>query len=202
MADLILSLPDYRLVTFFDTPRAPEETIFGIPVVALPDGPEALRRAGVEYLALGQGNNYRRSQDMEHLAGWELELPALVHPTAYVGHEVQIGVGTVVLPGAILNVSVRVGRGCLINSGAILEHGTAVGDFSQISPGASVASDVHIGSYAFVGIGASVRGNVRIGDRTVVGGGAMVVGDLEPGILATGVPARKVRVLEPGWSPV
>ena len=202
VANVVFSLPEYRLVSFFDSPRSYGERIYGVRVAPLPEPVEQIGQSGLECVALGHGNNYKRSESVALLGPSGLELPPLVHPNAYVAYDVSIGPGTVIFPGAIVNVSARIGQGCVVNSGAILEHSTSVGDFSQISPGASIASDVNIGSHVFVGIGASVRGKVTIGDGTVIGGGAMVVDDLDPGVLAVGVPARCVKILEPGWSPI
>ena len=168
----------------------------------MPDHFKKSKRDGVPLIALGYGNNYRRSDCM---SGFHqgLVAAAAAHPSdRHIGHDVTIGMGTVVLAGAVANVSARIGRGCIINTGAIVEHGCTIGDWAAISPGASLASDVRVGSFAFVGIGASVRGGVTIGDRSVIGGGAMVVDHIEPGILSVGVPARKVRTLEAAWSPV
>ena len=202
VANVIFSLPEYRLVSFLDTPLTKREEIFGVPVIELPEPMSGLPGLDVECIAFGRGNNFLRSKRMDQMASFGIPFPALIHPGAHVGHDVEVGAGTMVMPGAILNVSARIGRGCVINTGSIVEHGTLVGDFSNIAPGAAVASNVRLGSHVFIGIGATVNGGLTIGDNTVVGAGAAVVKDLEPGILAVGVPARRLREVPPGWSPV
>ena len=202
VAGVIFSLSEYRLVAFLDTPLSEGEEIFGVPVRDLPEPISELLDTGLDCLAFGQGNSFLRSKQMDQLASLSKSFSTLIHPNAYVGHDVKVGAGTVVMPGVTLNVSAHIGMGCIINTGSIVEHGTVVGDFSNISPRAAIASDVTIGSHVFVGIGAVVSGKITIGDNTVVGAGAVVVNDLEPGILAVGVPARRVRAIPPGWSPV
>lgn len=202
VADTVLALSGFRLAAFLDEPRGEGERRLGVPVVPVPGSRQELIDLGVQAVALGLGNNYHRAHWMETLDAWGVPAPPVVHPSAHVGSCVSIGEGTVVFPGALITVSASIGRGCVINTGSIVEHDTTVGDFAQISPGASVASEVTIGAYVFLGIGSAVKGRVSIGERTVVGGGAMVIDDLPPGVLAVGVPARRVRDLEPDWSPV
>jgi acetyltransferase-like isoleucine patch superfamily enzyme len=50
----------------------------------------------------------------------------------------------------------------------------------------------------WLGTGVKVLDGVRIGRDVVVGAGAVVTGDLPDGVVAAGVPARVVRVREPG----
>jgi maltose O-acetyltransferase len=54
---------------------------------------------------------------------------------------------------------------------------------------------ISIGDGAWLGGGVIVCPGVTIGERTVVGAGAVVTRDLPADVLATGVPARVVRVL-------
>lgn len=202
VTNVIFSLSEYRLVSFLDTPITKREEIFGVPVIELPEPMSELIASDLDCIAFGRGNNFLRGERMDQMASLGIPFPALIHPGAYVGHDVDIGDGTVVMPGAILNVSARIGRGCVINTGSIIEHGTVVGEYSNIAPGAAIASNVTIGSHVFIGIGATVNGGLTIGDNTVVGAGATVVKDLDRSILAVGVPARRVRSVPPGWSPV
>ena len=105
VADVIFSLPEYKLVSFLDTPRTKDEEIFGIPVSELPNLDSKLPGAGVDCLALGHGNNFLRSEQMDQMAPLNKLFPTLVHSDAYIGHDVEIGAATVVMPGVNLNAS-------------------------------------------------------------------------------------------------
>lgn len=115
--------------------------------------------------------------------------PALVHPLAFVGSNVIIGNGTVVMPGAIINSSTTIGKGVIINSAAVVEHDCSIGDFSHISPNAALAGGVHVGQYSWVGISASVIQMVKIGSHVTVGAGAVVIRDIKNEQTVVGNPA-------------
>ena len=117
------------------------------------------------------------------------ELPVLIHPSASVGLDTNIGSGTCIMPGAIVNPGVSIGECAIINSGAIIEHDCHISDFSHISPGAVLGGSVWVGEAAHVGIGAVIRQGIHIGNNAVIGAGAVVVRDVPNGTTVTGVPA-------------
>ena len=47
-------------------------------------------------------------------------VPTLVHPTAYLPEDIEIGNGTVICARATLSAGVKIGKGCIISSGAIV----------------------------------------------------------------------------------
>ncbi len=53
----------------------------------------------------------------------------------------------------------------------------------------------HVGSGVWIGGRATILGNVTIGDSSVIAGCACVTKDIEPNILAGGVPAKMIRRL-------
>jgi maltose O-acetyltransferase len=53
-----------------------------------------------------------------------------------------------------------------------------------------------IGDNVWLGGGVTVCPGVTIGDDTVVGAGAVVTRDLPPAVVAGGVPARVIRVID------
>lgn len=58
---------------------------------------------------------------------------------------------------------------------------------------AYVQAPIRIGSHCWISAGVIILPGVSIGEGTVVAAGSVVTKDLEPWILAGGVPARKLR---------
>lgn len=159
----------------------------GLDQLAVLDG--AGRRCG-HVVAIGDPVARRRVA--ERCAPDSDPADAVVHPTATIGHEVQLGPGTIVSAAAVLTTNVRIGRHVQINVGTVVSHDSVVDDYATLSPGVLVNGDVHIGEGAFLGTGAIiVRGNV-VGAGARVGAGAVVVSDVAPGTTVVGVPARPV----------
>jgi sugar O-acyltransferase (sialic acid O-acetyltransferase NeuD family) len=115
--------------------------------------------------------------------------PALVHPSASIGGDVELGAGTVVAAGARVTTNVRVGEHVQVNVNAVVSHDCRVGDHATLSPGSLVNGSVTLGEGAFLGTGAVVTPGHRVGAWAIVGAGAVVVADVADGITVVGVPA-------------
>jgi len=116
--------------------------------------------------------------------------PALVHPMASVGADVELGAGTVVAAGARITTNVRAGRHVQVNVNAVISHDCRLGDHATLSPGVLVNGAATIGEGVLLGTGAIVTPGHTVGDAAVVGAGAVVVTDVPAGVTAMGVPAR------------
>ncbi len=63
-----------------------------------------------------------------------------VHPSAVVGKDVKIGVGTRIGPGAVLEDGVEVGSGCNLMARVVVHTGTTLGDRVVVQAGAVLGS--------------------------------------------------------------
>ena len=113
---------------------------------------------------------------------------SVVHPTAYVGHNVKIGDGSIICPNATITNDTILGEHVILNVGASINHDNRIGAFSTICPGCRLAGRVTIGKYVFVGTGALLIPDVSLGDNVYVAAGATVTKSFESGRLM-GVPA-------------
>jgi acetyltransferase EpsM len=115
----------------------------------------------------------------------------VVHPSALVGPNVTMGVGSYVGPGAVLTVNVRLGRFVTVNTHCLVAHGGALGDFATLHPDAHLSGEVALAHGCEVGAGAIVLPGMAIGDWAIVGAGAVAVKPLRGGRTYIGVPARE-----------
>jgi sugar O-acyltransferase (sialic acid O-acetyltransferase NeuD family) len=114
----------------------------------------------------------------------------LVHPTAQIPCESNIGEGSMLGAGSIVGAYSYIGKHVLINRGCLIGHHTTISDFCTISPGANIAGSVKIGERTFVGMGAIVLDHITIGANCIVSAGAVVTRDLPDRVQVTGVPAK------------
>lgn len=107
--------------------------------------------------------------------------------------------------------NIHFGRNVFINSGCRFQDqgGIYIGDNALIGHNAVLATlnhnrlpekrgnmipaPIHIGNDVWLGANVTVCPGVTIGDGAVIAAGAVVTGNVEPGTIAAGVPARKIK---------
>lgn len=90
------------------------------------------------------GNNALRIAWIDRLITAEVNVPTIVHSSAYISPMASLECGTVVLPNAIVNTNVTIGRGCIINCGAIIDHGCIIEEGSHVCLGAIIKAENRI----------------------------------------------------------
>ena len=105
--------------------------------------------------------------------------------------DTTIGPGLMILHfgGIVINSRAVIGRRCT------LHHGVTIGN--RVPGGPSP----RIGDRVMIGVGANVLGGITIGHDVEIGANAVVIESLPDGAVAVGVPARVVRVKQPGAAP-
>ena len=177
----------YEIVGFLDDNDALKE-IVGFPVLV---GVSEIPRYQMEcefIIAIGS-NQIREMIAKQYAVKWAI----LIHPTAVIGMDVQIEVGTVVMANAVINPSARIGKHCIINTGAVIEHDNFLQDYVHVSPNATLAGTVHVGERVHVGVGVCVKNNTSIAADVTIGAGAAVVKDITEAGVYVGVPTRRMR---------
>lgn len=191
--ELLCAAPDVELIGLIDDfPENAAREIAGLTVIGTSDDLRRLSDDGLRAVVLGFGAARGRSAVLAALADAALDLPVLVHPTAFVAPSAELGPGCQLLPGAHAGPRAKIGRGALLNTGAIVEHDVDIGDAAVIGPGSVVAGRAVIGTEAEIGSGAVVLPDVQVGPRAIVGAGAVVTRDVAESLTVIGIPARVV----------
>lgn len=55
--------------------------------------------------------------------------PTLIHPTAFIPEDTEIGVGTVICARVTVGPGVKIGNGCIVTSGSTIPRNTAIPDW-------------------------------------------------------------------------
>lgn len=92
----------------------------------------------------GIGNNAVRQSLLKKAEQLGMDIPVLIHPTAYISPTACIEKGTIVEPKAIVNANSYVKAGCIISVGAIVDHDVVVEECAHINAGAICKAGSHI----------------------------------------------------------
>jgi acetyltransferase EpsM len=114
----------------------------------------------------------------------------VIHPRAWIGSSVRIGMGSMVFGPASVTADVRLGRHVLVNPGATIAHDCDLADFATLGPSCALAGGVTVEEGAELGVGARVAPGVRIGRGAMVGAGAVCIRPVSANTTVVGVPAR------------
>jgi sugar O-acyltransferase (sialic acid O-acetyltransferase NeuD family) len=176
----------YTDISFLDDGSATEQ--LGFPVIGKIDQLPNLNDGKTDFV-LGIGNNAARKAIVER---YDVNWVSLIHPSAWLGENVTVGVGTVVMAKAVINTNASVGAHCIINTAAIVEHDNIIADYVHVSPAVVLGGTVHVGELTHVGIGAVVKNNIDICGNCIIGAGATVVKNIDESGTYVGVPVRKI----------
>ena len=196
VADLAQAAGRHVLGFVDDRPGLPGQKILDLPVLG--DRSWLVGKEVPVFVAVGAPAARRRV--CQALAGLGVqEPPALVHPTAYVGLDCEVGAGSVIAATATVTADVQVGRFVIVNIGATVSHNSRLADFATVAPGVHLAGSTTVGEGADIGIGSCSIQGLGIGAWSVVGAGAAVIRDVEANTTVVGCPARVISSREPGW---
>jgi len=189
VADIAIKMNKWQSIAFLDDDESIKASM-GLEVIGKTADAFMYKDEVDFFVAIG--SNATRQKIQEKLKAEGIDLVTLVHPSAVIGTDVEIGIGTAVMAGVVINSSSRIGKGCIINTSSSLDHDNVIEDYVHISPGVRTAGNVGIGKGTWLGIGSVVSNNVNICSGCKVSAGAVVVKDItDPGTYV-GVPVRKI----------
>lgn len=190
VADIAMKMNKWENISFLDD-NLSLKTIMGIPVIG--NSASTIEHQSHSDFFVAVGNNSTRERIQEGLLAQGTSIVSLVHPSAIIGTDVNVGIGTAIMAGVVINSSSVVGKGCIINSNSGLDHDNNIGDYVHISPRTHLAGTVKVGKGSWLGIGSVVSNNINICSGCKIGAGGVVVKDITESGTYVGVPVKKIN---------
>jgi sugar O-acyltransferase (sialic acid O-acetyltransferase NeuD family) len=120
------------------------------------------------------------------------EFISLIHPSVFIGSNIQIGQGCILCPNVILSCDIRIGDFVTFNVLSTVGHDAIVGDGCTFNSFVNINGFVKIGKGVEVGSHGTILPNCQIGDFAKIGAGSAVVKSVKANATVLGVPARKI----------
>ena len=114
----------------------------------------------------------------------------VIHPSAYISPDAELGEGAVVGPGVFIGSLAKVGKNFYAAKGAAVGHDSVIKDHTRVGANAFVGGHTIIGENVFIGSGAMLKDRIYIGDFSVVALGSAVFSNVEDNVTVMGNPAR------------
>lgn len=187
LADIAYKTNSYDSILFLDD-EPKSETCMGFTVL---DNRKPVDFREDDELIVAIGNSQTRQSRQEKYESKGIKIARLIHPSASIGLDVQLGQGSVVMAGAVINPGSVLGKAVIVNTCASVDHDSVVGDYSHVSVAAHLAGTVKLGAHVWIGAGAVVINDIDITDGAVIGAGAVVIRNITERGSYVGVPARK-----------
>lgn len=140
--------------------------------------PKYLNRDSCYFVTVGQIKiSSVRQKLFEQLKSFDVDLPIIKSPFAYISGRCEIESGTIIMHQALVNARSRIGENCIINSQSLIEHDVVVESNCHISTGAKLNGGVFVGANSFIGSGAIIREGVCIMPGSIVAAGQVILRD-------------------------
>lgn len=121
------------------------------------------------------------------------EFISLIHNTARVGTNVQMGKGNLIGAFTTIAADVCLGDYNFIQSLTIIGHDVKIGNWNRIDSQVMMVGATTIGDHNMIHTGAMINHNVHIGDDCIIGACSFVTMDVESGSTLFSSPARRLK---------
>jgi sugar O-acyltransferase (sialic acid O-acetyltransferase NeuD family) len=169
--------------------HAAAESLLGCPVVSFQTFRSRYRPEDTRFvITIGEPKFRREAFERMKEAGYRGA--RLIHPTAEICPDAELGEAAVIGPGVTVGSLARIGKNFYAAKGASVGHDAVIGNHSRVGAGAFIGGHTVVGENAFIGSGALLKDRIHVGDYSVVAIGSAVFSDVAEGTTVMGNPAR------------
>ncbi len=181
----------FECLGFFDDDTDLPKEINGLPFLG---GLDALNQVSTPLgVVISVGDPRLKMNLVQKIHNPYLSFPNLIHPTALIGEQVQLGQGIILCAGVVVTVNIQIGNHVVLNLNSTIGHDCKLGDFSALMPAVNVSGGVTIGEGVYLGTGVQINNNLNIGPFATIGSGAVVTKDIPGNCTAVGMPAKPIK---------
>ena len=155
---------------------------------------ESVAQTDVDAAIVAIGDNRARARIFDLVRSSGIQFISAVHPSAVLAEGVRIGKGTVAFANVVVNIGANIGEDVILNTACSVDHDCIIGSHVHLAPRVGLAGGVRVGEGTLMGIGSVAVPYVKIGEWAVIGAGSVAIEDIPDRAIASGIPARVMRV--------
>lgn len=139
------------------------------------------------------GNNVKTKEVFDRLRIPSDRLVTIIHHTAFIGEDVIIGNGCLVMPNVYIAPRTQIGIGTMIKSNVSIGHDVYCGELCHFAMGSIIGSFTKIGTCSDVSLGSIVLEHKIIGNFAMLGAGSLATHDIPDYEIHVGSPAKFLK---------
>jgi len=175
-----------EVVFMDDDPKFRNTEVLGIPVISTTEFNPS------EYdVVIAVGDSNIRKKIVEELPK-ETTYKTLIHPSAIIMEDCNIGIGSIVTAGCIATSNITIGEHSHLNLNTTIGHDCEIANYFTTAPGVHISGECTIGNNVYFGTNASVRQGINICSDVIIGMGGVVVKHIEELGVYIGNPLKKL----------
>lgn len=200
--DIIADGRNWEILGFLNDSHRPGESVDGYPVLGKPEDAESYSKKDCYFFygLISAKMSVPRVKRLKTLGLPVQKFATLVHPTAHVSRNVQLGYGVGVMPFTYIGQNARLGNHILVHGHCYIARDTILEDYAYLAPRATLGAEAVMEEGAYLGTACSVLERVVVGAWSVVGMGANVLHHVSPYGKVVGNPARMIGTVSYHWT--
>ncbi|WP_439882573.1 acetyltransferase [Pontibacter sp. MBLB2868] len=142
----------------------------------------------------GSSTSFRQRKDIISSLGIEKNrFVTAVHPKAFIGRNVKVGVNSLIMAGVVLTSNACINDHVVVLPNTVIHHDSMVGEYTLIGSNVVVAGGTTIGKCCYIGSGTNIINGISIGDASLIGLGSNIVRSVPKNAKMVGNPARNLN---------
>jgi len=117
----------------------------------------------------------------------------LIHPTAILGLNVEIGQGNIICPNCVLTTDIKIKDFNLFNVGVTVGHDVRIGSYNTFSSHNDITGFVTVGNENYFGSRVSVAPKKSIGERNKISAGSVIFRNIKSDLMVMGNPSKSFK---------
>lgn len=180
---------EYDILGFIDDNTGALENYANYPAIIAPI--QGYKPQGNEIFICSIGGTARK-KCIEEIISHGGEFLTMIHKTARLGTNVEIGEGTIVGAYTTIGADAKVGKYNLIQSYTVIGHDSKIGDWNRIDTHVTLVGGTIVQNETDIHTSAMISHNVTIENNARVAACSFVIRRVKEGTTVMGNPAKKL----------